>query len=80
MSLMQLLNLRSEFEGLTQNFSLSVEPWPGSCINTLKWFVEHGHRSNSLRNGFDNAKEIAEKIVTEETGWQKKQKQLMLQQ
>ena len=80
MSLMQLLNLRSEFEGLTQNFFLSVDPWPGSCINTLKWFVEHGHRSNSLRNGFHDAKQIAEKIVTEETEWQKKRKQLMHQQ
>ena len=80
MSLMQLLNLRSEFEGLTQNFFLSVDPWPGSCINTLKWFVEHGHRSNSLRNGFEDAKQIAEKIITEETEWQEKRKQLMLQQ
>ena len=79
MSLMQLLNLRSEFEKLTQNFFLSVDPWPGSCINTLKWFVEHGHRSNSLRNGFDDAKQIAEKIITEDNEWQKKQKQLMHQ-
>ncbi len=78
MSLMQLLNLRSEFEGLTQNFFLSVDPWPGSCINTLKWFVEHGHRSNSLRNGFNDAKQIAEKIITEDNEW-KKQKQLMHQ-
>ena len=78
MSLMQLLNLRSEFEGLTQNFFLSVDPWPGSCINTLKWFVEHGHRSNSLRNGFNYAKQIAEKIITEDNEW-KKQKQLMHQ-
>ena len=80
MSLMQLLNLRSEFEGLTQNFFLSVDPWPGSCINTLKWFVEHGHRSNSLRNGFNDAKQIAEKIIAEESEWQIKQKQLMHQQ
>ena len=75
---MQLLNLRTEFEGLTQNFFLSVDPWPGSCINTLKWFVEHGHRSNSLRNGFNYAKQIAEKIITEDNEW-KKQKQLMHQ-
>ena len=79
MSLMQLLNLRSEFEGLTQNFFLSVDPWPGSCINTLKWFVEHGHRSNSLRNGFHDAKQIAEKIIAEETEWQKKRRLLMHQ-
>ena len=70
MSLMQLLNLRADFEGLTQNFFLSVDPWPGSCINTLKWFVEHGHRSNSLRNGFEDAKQIAVAIIKEHKKWQ----------
>ena len=37
----------------------------GSDINTLKWFVENGHRSNSLRDGYRKAYEIAEAIVTE---------------
>ena len=49
-------------------------------MNTLEWFVENGHRSNSLRNGFNDALEIAEKIITEHNKWQKKQKQLMPQQ
>tara|TARA_A200000159_G_C7083505_1_gene239532 strand:+ start:288 stop:431 length:144 start_codon:yes stop_codon:yes gene_type:complete len=31
----------------------------GSDIDTLDWFIENGHRSNSLRNGFDDAKKIA---------------------
>ena len=74
---MQLLNLRSDFENHTREYAMPVR---GSCINTLEWFVENGHRSNSLRNGFSYAKQIAEKIITEETEWQRKQKQLMLQQ
>ena len=41
----------------------------GSDINTLEWFVENGHRSNSLRNGFDNAKQIAITILTEHKQW-----------
>ncbi len=73
---MQLLNLRTEFEEYTNSYTI---PNKGSCINKLKWFVENGHRSNSLRNGFDNAKQIAEKIITEETEWQKKQRLLMHQ-
>ena len=76
MSLMQLLNLRADFENHTRDYNMLIE---GSCINTLKWFVENGHRSNSLRNGFSYAKEIAETIITEETEWQKKQRQLMQQ-
>jgi len=77
LSLMQLLNLRADFENHTRDYNMSVS---GSCINTLEWFVENGHRSNSLRNGFSYAKQIAETIITEETEWQRKQKQSMLQQ
>lgn len=46
----------------------------GSDINTLEWFVENGHRSNSLRNGFDDAKQIAITILTEHDTWLKKRK------
>mgnify|MGYP003134115782 CR=1 FL=1 len=75
---MQLLNHRSEFENIVS--TLKVPDNFGSSINNLKWFVENGHRSNSLRNGFEDAKNIAKIIITEETEWQKKQKQLMLRQ
>ena len=74
----QSLNLRSDFEEITRNFNMNGHG--GSDINTLEWFVENGHRSNSLRNGFNDALEIAEKIITEHNRWQKKQKQLMPQQ
>lgn len=73
---MQLLNLRTEFEDITYDYRIEY----GSSINKLEWFVENGHRSNSLRNGFSYAKQIAETIITEDTEWQRKQKQLMLQQ
>jgi len=69
-SLAQLLTLRDEFEEITSNFNMPQ----GSDINTLEWFVENGHRSNSLRNGFDDAKQIAITILTEHNTWLKKRK------
>ena len=60
-----LLMLRSEFEEITSGFNVSVS---GSDINSLEWFVENGHRSNSLRNGYERAKEIATIIVGEYYG------------
>lgn len=59
MSIFHVLNLRFEFEEITKDFSMSVD---GSCIDTIDWFLENGHRSNSLRNGFNRAKEIAHAI------------------
>ena len=66
----RLLTLRSDFEDLTHGYNMPE----GSDINTLEWFVENGHRSNSLRNGFDNAKQIAVTILTEHKQWLTKQK------
>ena len=60
-SLTRLLGLRFEFEELTSNYNMPQ----GSDINTLEWFGENGHRANSLRNGFNDAKEIANIILTE---------------
>lgn len=58
----ELLNLRTRFEDVTSDFKLECS---GSDINTLKWFVESGHKSNSLRDGYQEAYEIAEAIITE---------------
>ena len=58
----ELLNLRTRFEEATSEFKLDRQ---GSDINTLKWFIENGHKSNSLRNGYQEAYEIAEAIITE---------------
>ena len=65
---MQLLNLRTEFEDITSDYRMES----GSSINNLEWFVGNGHRSNSLRNGFNYAKEIAETIIKENEIWQQK--------
>ena len=62
MNVQELLNLRTRFEETTEDFKLEHY---GSDINTLKWFIEHGHKSNSLRNGYQEAYQIAEAIVTE---------------
>ena len=66
-SLAELLNLRYEFEEITNGYNMPN----GSDINTLEWFIENGHRSNSLRNGFDDAKKLAITIVTEHKEWLK---------
>ena len=58
--LTRIVQLRFEFEELTRGYNMSE----GSDINNIEWFIENGHRSNSLRNGFKRAKEIA-KIIKE---------------
>ena len=62
MNVQELLNLRTQFEETTEDFKLEQ---CGSDINTLKWFVENGHKSNSLRDGYQMAFQIAETIITE---------------
>jgi hypothetical protein len=62
LNVQELLNLRTQFEETTEDFKLEQR---GSDINTLKWFVESGHKSNSLRDGYRTAYEIAEAIITE---------------
>ena len=58
-NLQRILQKRTEFEELTQEFNMPE----GSHIDTIDWFLENGHRSNSLRNGFVRAKEIATDIM-----------------
>ncbi len=58
MQLTEAIQLRNDFELITKDFNMPE----GSDIDTIEWFLENGHRSNSLRNGFKEAKEIAKKI------------------
>ena len=58
MQLTQVIQLRNDFELLTKDYNMPE----GSTIDTIEWFLENGHRSNSLRNGFKDAQEIAKKI------------------
>jgi len=69
MPISTILNMRTEFEDITENYNMNGHA--GSSINSLNWFVENGHKSNSLRNGFDDAMEIANKILAEAKQWQK---------
>ncbi len=62
MSMTEMMNLRTRFEEITEEYKLES---PGSDINSLKIFIENGYKSNSLRNDFREALEIAEAIVTE---------------
>ena len=68
LSLTQIIKLRSDFEELTNGYSMPE----GSVINTINWFLKDGHRSNSLRNGFKEAKELAKKIKEYSDGCTKK--------
>ena len=68
LSLTQIIKLRSDFEELTSGYNMAE----GSDINTINWFLKDGHRSNSLRNGFKKAKEIAKKIKEYSDGCTKK--------
>ena len=58
LSLTQAIKLRSDFEELTKGYNMPE----GSDINTINWFLKDGHRSNSLRNGFNDATDIAKRI------------------
>ena len=68
LSLTQLIKLRSDFEELTKGYNMTE----GSDINNINWFLKNGHRSNSLRNGFKEAKEIAKVIKEYSDGCTKK--------
>jgi len=58
MYLAEILNTRTDFEKITEGYSMPK----GSDINNIEWFIENGHRSNRLRNGFDDALKCAHKI------------------
>ena len=62
MQFTELLKLRSDFEEIVSDFKLEKT---GSDINTLRWFIDNGHKSNSLRDGYQKAYQIAEAIITE---------------
>jgi hypothetical protein len=58
------LNKRYQWEEMVSKFNLPDEHREGT-INSLKWFVKNGHKANSLRNGFKNAKELDQEILEE---------------
>ena len=58
MNLTEAIQLRSEFEFTTKGYNMPE----GSSIDTIEWFIDNGHRSNSLRKGFDDALKLAKKV------------------
>ena len=58
----ETLELRFKFEEMTSDFKF-IDDKNRSDINTLKWFVKEGYKSNSLRDNFEDAKEIALQII-----------------
>ena len=68
MQLTQVIQLRNDFELITKDYNMPQ----GSDIDTIEWFLKNGHKSNSLRKGFDEAKNIAKKIKEFSDGCTKK--------
>jgi len=64
-SMAEILNLRTRFEEITDNFTMIEH---GSHIHILKWFKNEGYKSNSLRDGYEEALFIADKILGEVNG------------
>jgi hypothetical protein len=60
MSLGELLNLRSQWEELVIKFKL---PDGNGTIDNLSWFIENGSKSNRFRNEYNQAVEIAKRIL-----------------
>jgi hypothetical protein len=60
MSLGEILNLRSEWEELVTKFKL---PDGNGTIDNLMWFIENGAKSNRFRNEYNEAVEIAKRIL-----------------
>ena len=68
MQLTQVIQLRNDFELITKDYNMPE----GSAIDTIEWFLENGHRSNSLRKGFDTALNLAKRIKEFSDGCTKK--------
>ena len=60
MSLGEILTLRSEWEELAAKFKL---PDGNGTIDNLIWFIENGAKSNRFRNEYNEAVEIAKRIL-----------------
>lgn len=60
LSVFELLSLRYEFEELIRDFKFVPKE---SDIDSIKKFIESGHRGNRFRDGYDRAVEIANVIV-----------------
>jgi hypothetical protein len=62
MDVFEYLNKRSEFEDLARYF---VGVNQNGTVDSMKDFIENGHKKNRFREGFDRALEICEEVVNE---------------
>lgn len=60
LNIFDLLNLRSEWENLARNFNGVNQH---GTLDSLRDFVENGHKKNRFRPGFNKAIDIAEVIL-----------------
>ena len=60
MNIFEYLVLRSEFEDLSRYF---VGVNQNGTLESMKNFIESGHKKNRFREGFDRALEICQEVV-----------------
>ena len=63
LSLAELLNRRSEFEYLITSRKPFQLPSHESDIDSLRFFINNGHKSNRFRKNFKRAKLLATEII-----------------
>lgn len=62
MTVFELLNLRTQWEGLVQNMAIPDERKEGHIAN-LNWFVTNSVTNNRFRKGYKEAVDLANKIL-----------------
>ena len=63
-NLINILNLRTEFDSITRNYKIPEEH-KNSDIHSLIWFINNSRSSNRLRPSYDRAMDIAKYIICE---------------
>jgi len=61
-SIFEILNLRFKFTELVKNLNVPHNIRDGD-INSILWFVDHGHKSNRFKEEYREALNIANSIL-----------------
>jgi len=61
-SIFDLLNKRFEFSELVKDLNVPEHIIEGD-INSLRWFVHNGHKSNRFKENYEEALSIAKTIL-----------------
>ena len=65
MQISSLLNLRFKYETIVSYRKAFDLPSNSSDVESLKWFINNGHRNNRFRKRYKEAKDIAVIIINE---------------